>query len=86
LPAAIGESVLAYGRTASGIPFGGPRGQLTDIFFLVCCKDDRTHLQVLARLSRLLLLPDFLDNLREAETPADAYQVITDAETDLLAV
>src|SRR5262249_22179489 len=55
LPNALGESVLAYGRTASGIPFGAPGGVLTDIFFLVCCRDDRTHLQVLARLSRLLL-------------------------------
>jgi PTS system nitrogen regulatory IIA component len=86
LPAAIGESVLAYGRSVSGIPFGGPRGLLTDIFFLVCCKDDRTHLQVLARLSRLLLLPDFLDKLREVESPAETYQVITDAESELLAV
>ena len=85
LPAAIGESVMAYGRTASGIPFGGPRGLLTDLFFLVCCRDDRTHLQVLARLSRLLLLPNFLGELREAETAAETYQVITDAENELLA-
>src|SRR5262245_5321972 len=53
LPAALGESVVACGRTATGIPFGAERGSLTDVFFLVCCRDDRTHLQVLARLSRL---------------------------------
>lgn len=86
LPAALGEAVIAYGRTASGIPFGGPRGALTDVFFLVCCRDDRTHLQVLARLSRLLLLPDFLSELRAAETPAESYQIIADAEEDLVAV
>src|SRR5579871_4192570 len=34
LPAALGESVLAYARTASGIPFGAPHGGLTDLFFL----------------------------------------------------
>src|SRR5262249_53721736 len=50
LPNALGESVMAYGRTGSGIPFGASGGTLTDIFFLVCCRDDRTHLQVLARL------------------------------------
>jgi len=55
LPSALGDSVMAYGRTASGIPFGAPHGILTDVFFLVCCRDDRTHLRVLARLSRLLL-------------------------------
>ncbi|HJT78674.1 MAG TPA: PTS sugar transporter subunit IIA, partial [Gemmataceae bacterium] len=43
LPATVlGDSVIAYGRTASGIPFGEPGGHLTDIFFLVCCRDDRT--------------------------------------------
>jgi PTS system nitrogen regulatory IIA component len=84
LPAALGESVMAYGRSASGIPFGGPRGCLTDIFFLVCCRDDRTHLRVLARLSRLLLRPAFLDDLRAAASPAETWQVIAAAEQDLV--
>lgn len=84
LPNALGESIIAYGRTASGIPFGGARGALTDIFFLVCCRDDRTHLRVLARLSRLFLRPGFLDELRAAETPAATWQLLTAAEQELL--
>ena len=72
LPAALGESVLAFARTASGIPFGAPGGGLTDLFFLICCRDDRTHLRVLARLTRLFLRPDFLDELRAAETPGES--------------
>ncbi len=84
LPAALGESVLAYGRTASAIPFGAPHGGLTDIFFLVCCRDDRTHLKVLARLSRLLLRPEFLESLRNAETPLETWELIAAAERDLL--
>src|SRR5438270_6374724 len=84
LPNALGEAVMAYGRTASGIPFGAPGGGLTDIFFLVCCRDDRTHLKVLARLSRLLLRPGFTDTLRSAETPSETWQVIASAERELL--
>jgi nitrogen PTS system EIIA component len=84
LPNALGESLIAYGRTASGIPFGHS-GDLTDIYFLVCCRDDHTHLQVLARLSRLLLRPDFVDELRAADTPADTWELIAAAERDLLA-
>jgi PTS system nitrogen regulatory IIA component len=57
---------------------------LTDIFFLVCCRDDRTHLHVLARLSRLLLRPDFVDELRARETPQETWQLIAAAERDLL--
>ena len=49
-------------------------------------EDHRTHLRVLARLSRLMLRPGFLDTLREAETPADALLVIRAAEASLLAV
>jgi PTS system nitrogen regulatory IIA component len=84
LPSALGESVLAYGRTASGIPFGAPHGMLSDIFFLVCCKDESTHLRVLARLSRLLLRPTFLDELRSADSPAHTLGVINAAEIQLL--
>jgi PTS system nitrogen regulatory IIA component len=85
MPSALGESVLAYGRTASGIPFGAAHGGLTDIFFLVCCRDDRTHLRVLARLSRLLLQADFLDKLRAAETPEETRQLLIAAEAELQA-
>ncbi len=84
LPAALGEAVMAYGRTSSGIPFGAPRGGLTDIFFLICCRDDRTHLQVLARLSRLLLRPGFVDELRAAENVVDTWQLIASTERELL--
>jgi PTS system nitrogen regulatory IIA component len=84
LPSALGESVLAYGRTAHGIPFGAPHGGLTDIFFLVCCRDDRTHLRVLARLSRLLLRPGFTEELRAAETATETWQLIEAAERDLI--
>lgn len=83
LPTALGESVLAFGRTASGIPFGAPMGGLTDLFFLVCCRDDRTHLRVLARLTRLFQRPRFLDDLRAAETPAEAHDCILSAEAQL---
>jgi len=84
LPNTLGESILAFGRTASGVPFGAPHGNLTDVFFLVLCRDDRTHLRVLARLTRLLLRPGFLDSLRTAEDPAAAWEVITSAERELL--
>ncbi len=64
LPAALGEHVLALGITSSPVPFGGPGASGTDIFILVCCRDDQTHLQVLACWSRLLLRPGFADDLR----------------------
>lgn len=85
LAAALGESVIAYGRTASGIPFGAPNGGLTDIFFLVCCRDSRTHLRALARISRLIIRPGFVDQLRTAANASETLQLIRDAEEELIA-
>lgn len=83
LPQALGDHILAYGRTATGIPFGAAHGALTDIFFLVCCQDESTHLRVLARLSRLLLLPGFIDALREVATAEETWEMIDAAERGL---
>ena len=80
MPEALGEPVVAFGRTFAGIPFGAPRGQLTDTFFLVLSRDSRTHLHVLARLGRLLQLPDFVEGLRRAEGSTEAYQLICAAD------
>ena len=86
LPNALGDTVLAYGRTSSGIPFGSPQGCLTDIFFLVGARDDRTHLRTLARLARMLLRPGLVDELRAAETSQATFEVLAAAERDLLGV
>lgn len=76
MPEQLGRSVVAFGRTATSIPFGGPGGGMTDLFFLLLCRDTRTHLKVLARLGRLVMQPDFLDALRAASNEAVAYEVI----------
>jgi PTS system nitrogen regulatory IIA component len=86
LPKALGDHVVAYGRTVNPIPFGSGRSGLTDILFLICCRDDRTQLRVLARLSRLMLRPGFVDELRAAPTAAETLQVIEAAESELVGV
>jgi PTS system nitrogen regulatory IIA component len=84
LPAALGEPVMAFGRTGTGIPFGGPRGESADLFFLVLSRDDATHLRVLARLTRVLMQPGLLDQLREVETGAEALEALLAVEQRLV--
>ncbi|RMG37281.1 MAG: helix-turn-helix domain-containing protein [Planctomycetota bacterium] len=83
LPEAYGESIIAFGNTIQGIPFGAPRRGLTDLFFLVLCRDTATHLKVLARLGRLIQKPGFLETLRECQTSSEAYRVICEADEEL---
>ena len=80
LPEALGQSVIAFGRTLSGIPFGAPRRQLTDLFFLVLARDAATHLQILARLGRILNRSGFVDQLRNTETARAAYEPLLEAD------
>ena len=84
LPDALGQSVIAFGRVPSGIAFGAPHHVMTDMFFLVVCRDSRTHLHVLARLGRLLQAPGFVDDLRAAEDSSTAYDVICRADQQFL--
>jgi PTS system nitrogen regulatory IIA component len=80
LPEALGQSVIAFGRTLSGIPFGAPRRQLTDLFFLVLARDAATHLQILARLGRILNRSGFVDQLRNTKTARAAYDLLLEAD------
>lgn len=82
--AVLGQSVVAIGRTARAVPFGGQHGGLTDLFFLVACTDDRTHLRVLARLSRLLLREGLIHELRAAESGLELQEILLAAEGELL--
>jgi len=57
---------------------------MTDLFFLVLSKDDRTHVRVLARLARLLLREGFTESLRSTETSQEAYDLLLGAEQEVL--
>ena len=83
MPGILGEPLLALGRTYQGVPFGGARGTLTDVFFLICSMDDSGHLRTLARLSRLLSDAAFLDGLRTAEDATNMHTRIRQREQEL---
>ncbi|MEM7456884.1 MAG: PTS sugar transporter subunit IIA [Planctomycetota bacterium] len=79
----LAEPFLALGITSTGIPFGGPRGVLTDVFFLIAMIDEACHLRVLARLSRLIAQETFVEEIRSAGSPAAVIQLISDYEENI---
>jgi len=83
MPSILAQAFLALGISPSGLPFGGNRGALTDVFFLICSTDDRGHLRTLAKLSRILNAPGFLESLRQARDAAAAHQLIAATEAAL---
>ncbi|NMC21572.1 MAG: PTS transporter subunit EIIA [Thermogutta sp.] len=83
MPNILGQALIGFGRTLSGIPFGSETGVLTDCFFLICSVEERSHLRALARLSRILTVPGFLPHLRELESPKAILGWIAETEASL---
>ncbi len=78
MPRILEHSFLAMGVTATGIPFGGSHGTLTDVFFLIGADSDQTHLRILTRLSRLVANAETLADLRAAGDAASVYHRIVE--------
>lgn len=77
-------SFIVLGRTIQPVPFSAPDGRPTQVFFLVCCDDDRIHLHALARLCMLAHKTNIIGTLREATDPTAAYDALVAAEASIL--
>jgi PTS system nitrogen regulatory IIA component len=78
----LAQPFLALGCTTTGIPFGNDV-PMTDVFFLICSTEDRGHLRTLARLSRILASPGFLNTLHQVADATEAHQLIVETEANL---
>ena len=78
----LGQPFLALGCTTTGIPFGAAVPP-ADVFFLICSMEDRSHLQTLARLSRILTSSGFLNALHQVSSAEEARQLIVEMEEKL---
>ncbi len=78
------ESFIVLGRAIQPIHFGADDGLPTDLFFLVCCQDDRLHLHTLARLCTVCMQTGILGALREAEDAGAMLEVLCAAEQEVL--
>ncbi len=83
LPSLLAQPFVALGITSQGIPFGGSRGVLTDVFLLIGSTDDATHLRLLARLSRLLGSAELLAALRSAPDAQAARELLLASDAEL---
>ena len=79
-PYMFSESFIILGRAIQAVHYGAQDGSPTDIFFLVCCQDDRLHLHTLARLCTMCLETPLLDELRRAASESEMLDAIFRSE------
>lgn len=78
------DTFIVLGRTVQPIPFGSPDGRTTDIFFLLCAQDDRTHLHILARICMISYHTSLLMDLREADEATAMRDILLKAEQEII--
>ncbi len=84
-PYLFDTSFLVVGRPIQEIHFGAADGEPTQLFFLLCCQDDRLHLHTLARLCLMAHKTTILDQLRAAPDASTMCDSLIAAEEDVLA-
>ena len=81
---AVREPGLAAMVVPGGVDFDSLDGEPADLFFLIAAPDteDNVHLDVLSRLSVLLMDSDFTGRLRSAKSVEEFKNVIDEAEKE----
>lgn len=74
--------ILAIGAIAGGTDYQSLDGSPVEFIFLVLGPPSHqdVHLRLLARLSRMTSEPGMIEAMREAKSPEELAQVITDAD------
>ncbi len=81
----VTQPIVSFGRSKEGLDFDSMDGQPAYLFFLLVAPENSSgaHLQVLAKIAKILKSGDFRKKLMEATTREEIYQTIiqTDEET-----
>jgi mannitol/fructose-specific phosphotransferase system IIA component (Ntr-type) len=79
----VEEPVVVFGRHTEGIPFGSIDNAPARLFFLIVAPNVSQHLQLLARVSRLVRDPKLRQHLLAADQPERVLALVREAESQL---
>ena len=78
------DSFVVVGKSIAQVPFGSPDRSTTDIFFLICCQDDRIHLHVLARLCMMCHQTSMLLEMRGTDDSEELHRILVTSEEQVV--
>ncbi|AIQ62830.1 PTS fructose transporter subunit IIC [Paenibacillus stellifer] len=78
---AVNEATVVFAKSAAGVDFETLDGEPAYLFFMIAAPEGagNTHLRTLAALSRMLIDPDFIEQLKNTRTP-DEVAALFDAK------
>ncbi|WP_085993209.1 PTS fructose transporter subunit IIABC [Oceanobacillus senegalensis] len=74
---AVKEPAVLFAKSQKGVEYESLDGQPAYLFFMIAVPEggNNTHLETLAALSRQLIDKDFVDQLKEVESPEEVYEL-----------
>ena len=80
----VSRPIISFGRSKQGLDFDSMDGQPTHLFFLLIAPEDSSsvHLQVLAKIAKILKNRDFRKKLMEPGTKEELYQTIVQTDEE----
>lgn len=81
---AVLKPTVLFAKSNSGVDYEALDGQPTFLFFMIAAPDgaNDTHLQALAGLSRLLLNPELIADLKKATQPEEVIHLFDEAQKE----
>ncbi|MEE9431977.1 MAG: PTS sugar transporter subunit IIA, partial [Melioribacteraceae bacterium] len=81
----VTEIVAAFGKTKSPIDFDALDGKPVNMIFLLIGKDNliAPHIKLLSRISLLMNKEEFRNNITEATTPEEIYNLFINEERNI---
>jgi len=78
----VSRPIISFGRSRQGLDFDSMDGQPAHLFFLLIAPEDSSsvHLQVLAKIAKILKNRDFRKKLMEPGTKKELYQTIVQTD------
>ena len=76
----VRQPVIVFGRHPNGISYGAIDGRPVQLFFLLVTTSVTQHLQILARISRLLRSAPLRQKLLTADRPESILSLVRDVE------
>ncbi|WP_412990112.1 fructose-specific PTS transporter subunit EIIC [Pediococcus siamensis] len=79
---AVKRATVLFAKSQAGVDFDALDQQPVHLFFMIAAPEgaNNTHLQALASLSSLLINPDLVAALKQAQTPDEVQQLFADAQ------
>ena len=80
----VKQPIISFGRSKQGLDFDSMDGQPAYLFFLIVAPENSSgfHLQVLAKIAKILKSSVFRKKLMDADSRIELYQIITESDDE----